>query len=760
MGQLPKYAISEKEKYKDNGAWFDEWGKFIASQYNQQYPKITNGAFSGYNNQGNVGANGSGFIGGNFDNTPIGQINRWYQYYSAEQPNRDYAWSEADGFGEQYGPTWIRGKKIQQLVDYMRGNALKMLQNLKITTRALSEAATNKRTEKVEKWRFFKAIKPVLDQLGIEDMGVQFSPMGGDEMDFDLPEQVYEYLDKNYKEEMEEYAKIIADDYWSRNDAVTYFSKVFFDAIVGGISATETYARNNRVWTRFYEGDAVIWDNHQDDPLNRDGRYYGLISYLTPTEILDRYSKDQLGTKAYDELIKIANGGNPSNDFLPNIPNSSLRGYIDNGAGITIPILKCYWRASKDTRFKVSEPDKYGNVHVTRKKDDEEGEGDFWLETFYTTTLIGSICQVDYGECFNNVERISDKSKLEPPVKVFTPNVTRGGLESVVKRLYQHQDRKDFLMNEITKYIDKSYGRVLAVNAQMLGDVPFSSVVEDLKRYGITVVNTRSNGEENDQDNKNMPLMEAYDMTLDPNFRFYLELMQQEDAIMEEIAGVSKVALGQQSGYISVNSQQVTIGQNSLQTFPIYMGFLRHICDVLQHVVNQQKNMLADSLSEENQRIPLIGEQGIQYLKEVEDFDLEDFGIFIRVDDVMDETAKAQLSELAVAWSQNPASGITPEDIVKLIGAKTFSQAENILEAAFSRNKRDQAKAQQQQMMMQQLQQAQMMQATQDLEAMKQDNENMRTQAGNETKIAQQQLKSETEIAKQMMQYGAPEQQG
>lgn len=748
MAELPNYLVSETDKYKDDGQWFKNWAKYIASLYNSQFPKTDGNQYNGFST-GNGAYNTD--TQGAFSNTPIGQINRWYEYYSGQQPNRDYGWSERDGSGAAYGPTWIRGQKISQLVDYQEGNALKLLQNMKISTRALSEAATNKRTQAIEKFRFFSVIKPILEEIGIADTGVEYAPLGGIEEEFDFPEQVYEYLEKNYKEEMEEYSKIIADDFIARTDAKNVFRKSFKDAVIAGITALEFYARGNRVETRQYEGDAIIWDNSKDDPLNQDCRFVGLIRWMTPSEVLDTWGEEKLGKELYEKILNISKeSASPTNLFIEGISNSGLPSSQTTAAGKQIPILTSYWRASKDTRYVVSEEDKYGNKHVVRRKKDDENAGDYWMETWYQCVTVANLGYVDMGECYNNVERISDKRRIEPPVKVFMPHISRGGLSSLVSRLYQHQDRKDFLMNEITKMIDKAYGRVLAVNGQKLGDTKFSAVVEDFKRYGVSVINTTANGDEDDENN-NRPLMEAYDMTLDPNFNAYMVLMDKEDAIMEEIAGTSKVALGQQQGYISVNSQQVTIGQNSLQTFPLYMGFMRYIACVLQHAVNMQKNMLAGAIDEENKKIPLISEQGIRYLKEVDDFAAEDFGVYIKIDDVISEESKARLNQMAFAWSQNPAFGVTPPDLVKMEKATTFSEAVQVLENAFARQKRDQKRQEQQAMMMQQIQQQQMMQQAQEAEAMKQGAETERTAMKLDANAQQTQLKSETELAKAIL---------
>jgi hypothetical protein len=164
--------------------------------------------------------------------------------------------------------------------------------------------------------------------------------------------------------------------------------------------------------------------------------------------------------------------------------------------------------------------------------------------------------------------------------------------------------------------------------------------------------------------------------------------------------------------------------------------------------------MLAGAMSEEDKRIPLIGYQGIRYLKEVEDFAMEDFGIYIKIDDIINEESRQRLTQMALGWSQNPAFGITPLDIVKLEKSRTFSEAIIVLETAFAKQKRDQEKQQMQQMMMQQMQQQQMMQQAAELEAFKQENENARTEMKTGAKLESDQMKSETDMAKAILSQG------
>jgi hypothetical protein len=190
---------------------------------------------------------------------------------------------------------------------------------------------------------------------------------------------------------------------------------------------------------------------------------------------------------------------------------------------------------------------------------------------------------------------------------------------------------------------------------------------------------------------------------------------------MEEIVNVPKVAMGQQAGYLGAKTQAGTIAQSNLGTAYLYQGFIHFIERDLQYALNQYKISL---LVNKDEDIPVIGDRGLEYLKLTEDFKFEDFAIYIKVRDFIDEAAKERLMMIAQAAMQNQL--IDMMDFLKIETAKTYSELMNQIEYAMNKKQRKAEEQQQMQMMQQQAMMEQQMQMQQQQAQMKEEGQNYR----------------------------------
>ena len=302
------------------------------------------------------------------------------------------------------------------------------------------------------------------------------------------------------------------------------------------------------------------------------------------------------------------------------------------------------------------------------------------------------------------------------------PNMTMGETRSVVSRLHQHQDRIDYITNEITKMMNRAKGKVYLINRQKLGSSAPKDVISDFERMGIHISDGNTTGEDfvNGQDQK---LVEVVDMTLDPNINLLINLRKEEERLMEEIVNIPKVALGQQSGYVGAKTQAGTIAQSNLGTAYLYQGFIQFIEKHLSHAINQYKLTLTE---EDDKEIPVVGNRGKAYLKLTENFQFEELGVYIKVKDFIDDQARERLIAQAQAAMQNQM--IDMADYIRIEQAKTYTETLAELEYSMNRKKREQAEAQAQQQAMQQQQIAQQQAAQQQIAAMKEVGQNMRQQ--------------------------------
>jgi hypothetical protein len=695
LREQPNQFVPENKKDRE---WYMENARYVASKYNTQFNSL------GFRNNEQ-----------NFDK-PIDEMLRMFTYYLGKQENRDYYYTTQDQSGCELPTVWINGQKLTAMVDFMLGTAIKMIENIEPSVKAVSRTATNKRTMDMELALLKVEFKNIFDQL--EEQGVSFNPMG--KQDFSMPDEVMKYMQYDYKQYGEEIAYDMVSDILHRNKFIAKYKQAFFYTLLAGVVGIENKIQNKRSFKEVILPYNLIWDNTFDDDLNEKARFVGKIDWITPGEVISNpYYTRQLTSAEIDEIKKLT----PDNiDKLlgeDNITTNKLKWYWNNNGVPSLAATTCYWVGYKELRYEKVK-DKYGNDHIAKIKN--ATVSDYWVKTIYKATLLANKYIVDYGEIHNIVRKQDDINEVELPITVFIPNMVMGENRSVVSRLHKHQDRIDFLNNEITKTITRAKGKVFVMNKHKLGTATAQEVLNDFERMGIHITDGNATGEEVIGPDQNR-VVDVVDMTLDPNVQQLLSLKREEERIMEEIVNVPKAAMGQQQGYLGAKTQAGTIAQSNLGTAYLYQGFVQFIEKDLQHSLNQFKVSL---LANGDEDIPVVGDRGMNYLKVTEDFKFEDFGIYVRIRDFIDDQSKERLLFIAQAAMQNQA--IDMLDYLQIETSKTYTELYSNLKFSLEKKKREMEKQQEIQMMMQQAQMEQQQQMQQDQMALKEGGSNYRAE--------------------------------
>ena len=695
LREQPNQFVPENKKDRE---WYMENARYVASKYNTQFNSL------GFRNNEQ-----------NFDK-PIDEMLRMFTYYLGKQENRDYYYTTQDQSGCELPTVWINGQKLTAMVDFMLGTAIKMIENIEPSVKAVSRTATNKRTMDMDLALLKVEFKNIFDQL--EEQGVSFNPMG--KQDFSMPDEVMKYMQYDYKQYGEEIAYDMVSDILHRNKFIAKYKQAFFYTLLAGVVGIENKIQNKRSFKEVILPYNLIWDNTFDDDLNEKARFVGKIDWITPGEVISNpYYTRQLTSAEIDEIKKLT----PDNiDKLlgeDNITTNKLKWYWNNNGVPSLAATTCYWVGYKELRYEKVK-DKYGNDHIAKIKN--ATVSDYWVKTIYKATLLANKYIVDYGEIHNIVRKQDDINEVELPITVFIPNMVMGENRSVVSRLHKHQDRIDFLNNEITKTITRAKGKVFVMNKHKLGTATAQEVLNDFERMGIHITDGNATGEEVIGPDQNR-VVDVVDMTLDPNVQQLLSLKREEERIMEEIVNVPKAAMGQQQGYLGAKTQAGTIAQSNLGTAYLYQGFVQFIEKDLQHSLNQFKVSL---LANGDEDIPVVGDRGMNYLKVTEDFKFEDFGIYVRIRDFIDDQAKERLLFIAQAAMQNQA--IDMLDYLQIETSKTYTELYSNLKFSLEKKKREMEKQQEIQMMMQQAQMEQQQQMQQEQMALKEGGSNYRAE--------------------------------
>lgn len=696
LREQPDQFVPENKK---DQLWYTENARYVASKYNTQFNSL------GFRN-----------ASVNYDK-PIDEMLRLFTYYLGKQENRDYYYTTQDQTGCELPTVWINGQKLTSMIDFMLGTGIKMIENIEPSVKAISRTAVNKKTLDMELALLKVEFANVFKQME-EDFGVSVNPLGTKE--FELPEEVMKYMQYDYKQYGEEIAYDMITDILHRNKFMSKYKQAFFYTLLAGVVGIENLIINKKQTKKIILPYNLIWDNTFDDDLNEGARFVGKIDWITPGEIVSNpYYTRQLTEAEVNEIKKLT----PDNiDKLlgeDNITTNKLKWYWNNNGVPSIAATTCYWIGYKELRYEKTK-DKYGNTHLGKIKGPAASQ--YWVKTVYKATLLANKYVVDFGEVENIVRKSDDINDVQLPITVFIPNMVMGESRSIASRLHKHQDRIDFLNNEITKTITRAKGKVFVLNKNKLGSATSQEVLNDFERIGIHISDGGATGEDPVAADNNR-IVEVVDMTLDPNVQQLLSLKREEERIMEEIVNVPKVAMGQQQGYVGAKTQAGSIAQSNLGTAYLYQGFIQFIEKDLQYALNQFKVSL---LANEDEDIPVVGDRGMNFLKITKDFMFEDFGIYVKVKDFIDDQAKERLLFIAQAAMQNQA--IDMLDYIAIETSKTYAELQNQLRYAIEKKQRKMEEQQQIQMMMQQAQMEQQQQLQQDMLAAKEQGNNYRAE--------------------------------
>lgn len=696
LREQPNQFVPENKKDQE---WFAENVRYVASKYNTQFNSL------GFRNN-TV----------NYDK-PIDEMLRMFTYYLGKQENRDYYYTTQDQTGCELPTVWIAGQKLTSMIDFMLGTGIKMIENIEPTTKAISRTAVNKKTLQMTIALLKTEFKNIFEEME-RDMGVSVNPLG--KQDFEMPEDVMRFMQYDYKQQGEEVAYDMVMDILHRNRFLDKYKQAFFYTLLGGVVGIENLIVNKKQVKKIILPYNLIWDNTFDDDLNEGARFAGKIDWVTPGEVISNpYYTRQLTSEQIEEIKKLTPDNIEKLLGEDNITTNKLKWYYNNNGVPSLAATTCYWIGYKELRYEKTK-DKYGNTHLGKIKGNATSQ--YWIKTVYKGTLLANKYIVDFGEVTNIVRKSDDLNEVSLPISVFIPNMVMGESRSVASRLHKHQDRIDFLNNEITKAVTRAKGKVFVLNKNKLGTSTAQEVLNDFERMGIHIMDGNATGEDPIAADNNR-VVEVVDMTLDPNVQQLLALKREEERIMEEIVNVPKVAMGQQQGYVGAKTQAGSIAQSNLGTSYLYQGFVRFIEKDLQYALNQYKVSL---LANGDEDIPVIGDRGMNYLKVTEDFKFEDFGVYVKIKDFIDEQAKERLLFIAQAAMQNQA--IDMLDYLQIETAKTYSELYNQLKFSLQKKIREAEKQQQIQAMMMQAQMEQQQQAQQDMAAMKEQGSNYRAE--------------------------------
>lgn len=618
----------------------------------------------------------------------ISEIRLNFDYYLAQQQNLQYQFlAEYDANGGEVAAPWTNGHEIYNVVRHMVGPVEKHFAATTITVESLDPSVQSIKQGKIAMLETKKKLPSVFKMF--EEMGAEFMPEGGENVDIDTA--IQDVL-RSPSHKIEKYGMDLLTFINNVNSVKDLMPKRYRDMIIGRWCAVHVDSSEARINIEGIRPDNVIWDrSNEDDDYNRYSLYKGFISWKTEEEIVEAY---QLGEDARKELKGMFTKNRSAANTIMNAISADEANETFN------------WTETGRIR-RIACVTGYFVVTIT------SNNGEDTYNTLYQGTLIGNKILANYGEANNISYDMARPEYPIAPIFIYSPDTVMGRNVSPVDRFRQMQSDCDAYLFKVREKIAKDLGKAYIIWAEALGgdNLDAAVIMGDLKKEGMTVLN-RADGEEPIINGKPV---EMVDMTLDPNIRTYIELRKEMIQDMRSVVSQTNITTGMQQSYIGGGTQRQTIEQANNATVGLMQGFYQYFAYIQQYVLNTAKVMLLDAKNEDEAEL-IFSEASRDFWRELDKIPVEDMQVRVEMEDFIDDEMRTELNTMSLAWSQNyKDTGFGPVEWLQTKKARTTTELLRTMKETFEKKEMQAEKirkqeAQQQMAMQQQQQQFQMQQ--------------------------------------------------
>lgn len=551
---------------------------------------------------------------------------------------------------------WLSLNKLPTKIDLLIGEL--ETRGYEIRVRAMSKEAAHRKNEEKERLRVKRALQPLFKQAD-QDAGL---PVPDGEYVPQTEQELNEYVDLSFKEK----AELIMGGalvWLSRINNWDEERKALFRDIlaVGRAWVKNEIVRGRPVSRRVHPLNMIFDTSATRDDLS-DATFFGEMEYqplasaaarfnLTTAELEQVYAnyKQFMGVTPATEAV--SSGTDYAYGF-DTIAGQRVSWFKQVDGELRVLVARAVWRDYSIMRYKDDKNEFYGTEHFQEipsweeiRERDKNKIVERKIEIWRQCTIIGGQIIREWGECPNMPRNSDDIGTTEAPYKGWIPNYSSGRGVSKVEQLASAQLYKDVILYNMQLAVLRAGARGISYDLAML---PPTMSVDQVMRYlkvaGISFYNSK---DFQYLPGSNTSPFREFDMSLSDSVGKYIEIMRYLDTEMDQISGISPERQGAVQGASQgLGVTRAALFQSNLITQPYFIGFERFCSRVLGHQAKLVKIAWADNEA----FAPIIGDVGVDFLKEHFDLELEDFAVIVEsVPPLLQDRAKfEQLVMLAV----------------------------------------------------------------------------------------------------------------
>lgn len=536
-----------------------------------------------------------------------------------------YLMDDGAGNGGTLPAVWQNINKVRPKIKVLIGELMERGYDFQV--KAINKDAKSRFLEAKEQMRVDMRISPVFQQLS------EYSGLPDDQGELPEDEEdLDEFFDKNYKEEAEVVMYYALKYLDKRNKWGVKRMELFRDMLISGkaIVKNEIFQglpRPRRVDPRFF-----IHDTWVDGDMLEDATYFGELRYVNVAEAAEEFGLtkeeiEQAYAKYQDYLSPTRNGRQQHNfQFFESNKSATNKWFKETPQGLRILVAYACWVDYKKIKHRISE-DKYGTEHLKRVSDataDKEDIVSKNIKIWRQATIIGGCIVKNWGEIPNQTRDLDNLAETEPPYTVLIPDFLNGRSVSLAEQLQGLQYLKDIITYQIQLAMARAGAKGFVYDTAQLPDGwEVETAIKYLKTVGIAFINSKQGGTP-----VQFNQFQQIDLTLSQSVGQYLDLSRWIDSEMDAMTGINEARQGVMQGASqAVGVTRSALLQSSLTTAPFFKLF----DEFSSKVWNTQAKLVKIAWAEKERFSPIIGDVGVDFLKNDIDLDLNDYGVFIQV---------------------------------------------------------------------------------------------------------------------------------
>jgi hypothetical protein len=656
---------------------------------------------------------------------------KYYRAYNAELTEKDEKMVKAITCpnGINLGVDYVVYPLVQTKIEQIVGEFL--MRPIRRQAYVLDKKSKNKKWEEKLKMMSEKIMRDLTEKMQ-PDLGFTAET---EQPDIELPDDVEEFFEKDFKMIQEEVANKIISVFLDVRKEKNKLKELFIDyAITDRCHAVLDKKHGFTTMRKVHPLDAD-YDLDPYKTVQDDHEYFFENYWLTENEVYNTFNLSKEEKEKVKEMFEAF--GSPANhdtdsDELTVTKKSDGWFQTDNKTG-RIRLISAMWKSRKRVSIKVSKNKEGRTFHKKLNSEDEARKKDkvehIDGEMPRFVVMLGPDLCLDWGVMPQRFSSVEDKYSCQLPVISIVRDNTTGtsNIKSIAAKLYQLQQIASEILFEIRLAL-KSAGnsRVLVYDAAQTPkdftkgsyESGLNRVMHHIKKDKLMIINSKDKGATKNTFNQFT--------SLDLSQKGAIQDLFNGLAIIEDLAskfvGITPEREGQIGQYQTATGTDKAIRGSSARTEIIYTPFDEFVQVLLEKVLRkaQQDYKKGEVIHY------IIGEMQTQFLRLHDDFFTSDFGLHVadsRKDKENAERINAA-AEMALSNSNTPEMVM---GLIEVFEGETASEKKGVFSRMLNSMQKLQAEAQEAA--------AAQAKAEQEAEAAKSEQELLISREGNETEV-------------------------